>query len=284
VSAPEPPLRLAETAGLAGDCVRQVLAEQELAEPLPRFVALRERKRRRARRQLGAGLVGCAFIVLLGVRAWQKVDATPNISAELAASASDDTPAAASALPMPELHVADSALEPASRAETRSPAKPKQRVLRALAAPVRTGERGASAEAAPASVAETSGTAKACAQLASGGAAERALDCYEKLASGSGMTAELALFEQARLEGKVLHRPARALSKLSSYRQRFPNGSLRAEVMLAQIDWLVATGDTARALELVEEALASGLLHERGAELERLRARLKAQPASQPTP
>jgi hypothetical protein len=145
--------------------------------------------------------------------------------------------------------------------------------------------RSAEPEPSPAAIdananreAEAGGGAKACAQLARGGAAEQALACYEKLASGNGMSAELALFEQARLEGKVLRRPERALRTLSDYRQRFPNGSLRGEAMLAQIDWLLAAGDSAHARQVVDEALVSGLLRERTAELERLRATLSAPP------
>jgi len=128
-----------------------------------------------------------------------------------------------------------------------------------------------------------SGGARACADLARRGQAADALTCYGALSSGSGMTAELALFEQARLEGKALRHPERALEILDSYRRRFPTGSLRAEVMLARIDWLLTTGEHARARESVDEALASGLLRERTAELERLRASLAAsdsQPAS----
>ena len=93
------------------------------------------------------------------------------------------------------------------------------------------------------------------------------------------MTAELALFERARLEGKALRRPDRALQTLETYRARFPNGSLRPEVMLARIDWLVRSGEQAQALLAVDEALASGLLRERTAELERLRDSLTAAPA-----
>jgi hypothetical protein len=47
--------------------------------------------------------------------------------------------------------------------------------------------------------------------------------------------------------------------------------------MLAQIDWLVGSGQSARALPLVEEALASGLLQERARELEQVRDRLRGE-------
>lgn len=67
------------------------------------------------------------------------------------------------------------------------------------------------------------------------------------LSNGDGITAELALFEQSRLDGKVLRQPARALRTLAGYQRRFPQGSLRAEAMLAQIDWLLDSGDEAGA-------------------------------------
>jgi hypothetical protein len=73
----------------------------------------------------------------------------------------------------------------------------------------------------------------------------------------------------------VLHQPERALLTLANHRKRFPRGSLRAEVMLAQIEWLVSSGQSAQALPLVEEALGSGLLRERTSELEQMRDRLR---------
>jgi hypothetical protein len=45
--------------------------------------------------------------------------------------------------------------------------------------------------------------------------------------------------------------------------------------MLAQIEWLVSSGQSAQALPLVEEALGSGLLRERTSELEQMRDRLR---------
>jgi hypothetical protein len=118
-------------------------------------------------------------------------------------------------------------------------------------------------------------SAKTCAELVHGGEAQRALDCYASVASGEGISAELALFERARLEAKLLHDPMRALQTLEDYRKRFPSGSLRGEVLLAQIDWLIASGERQRAHALVVEALSSGLVTERTAELERLAKKLE---------
>jgi hypothetical protein len=44
--------------------------------------------------------------------------------------------------------------------------------------------------------------------------------------------------------------------------------------VLAQIEWLIASGDGERARVLIDEALASGLARERAPELQRLRAAL----------
>ena len=272
------PPRLRQTLGPAGDCVREVLAEQELARPLPRFTQLQERRSRRVRRQRGLSLVVlAAAAALFGVRALRQDDVGPGIAAELTAGSSKRaTPAARAAAQHEPPAAQEPSLAVPYRTEAPTPAAPK--LARPSELPARVNELGPAqpADALQPTPGEGAGTAKACAQLARAGAAEQALGCYEQLSTASGMTGELALFEQARLEGKVLRKPERALRTLSEYRRRFPNGSLRGEVMLAQIAWLQATGDSARALELVDEALGSGLLRERTAELSRLRTTLSA--------
>jgi hypothetical protein len=257
--------------------LREVLAQQEQVLP-PRFALLQARRTRRLRWQR-ALLLSALALALLGGYALRHQEAQPSIRAELAKGASPppitliDT-----ARPGPAPALATLASEAAARPATSTVASvkssPPKLVHSAEAQPLPI-----AAEAAERPAAETAGSAKVCAQLARDGAAEQALGCYQSLSSGAGMTAELALFEQARLEGKVLRRPERALRTLSDYRRRFPNGSLRGEAMLAQIDWLLAAGEPAQALHVVDEALGSGLLRERTAELERLRATLSAQPA-----
>jgi hypothetical protein len=286
------PPRLLDTAGPAGDCLREVLARQELAETPPRFAVLRERRLRRVRRQRTAAVVGLAMAALVGFRSLRRDEPLPSISAELASRLSHQTEASTPSTPeTPETSrreaeapvVAETRNKPSHRPEAATSASAKPAAGRASGEPLGDLDEhvGAhvTADAQPASAEDAGGGAKACAELARAGAAEQALSCYAKLASGNGMTAELALFEQARLEGKVLRRPEQARLTLDEYRRRFPRGSLRAEVMLAQIDWLLASGDSARALQLVDEALGSGLLRERTAELERLRATLTATPA-----
>lgn len=272
------PLRLRQTLGAAGDCVREVLAEQALVAPLPRFAQVQERRLRRVRQQRGLSLIVLAAATLVGARALHQEEQRPGIRAEPAVGSSKRAQVVASVPAHDELVAREPSAPAPARSEGPTVAAPKSSRASgdALGRPGELEHALDDAQAKQSRPGDDRGTAKACAQLARGGAAEQALGCYQILANGSGMTAELALFEQARLEGKVLRRPERALSTLSEYRRRFPNGSLRGEVMLAQIDWLQAAGDSARALEVVDEALASGLLREREAELLRLRATLRA--------
>lgn len=269
------PPRLLQTTGPAGDCLREALAERELPRVPPRFAVLQERRLQRVRRQRAFSLLALVAVGGLGARLLGPEEPRSTISAELTVTASP--PPAVTERPSPN--------EPPVTPESPRPLRAKTSaapVALKAAVPRRSAEATSSNDSPPVEavakptneVAEAGGTAKACAQLARAGSAEQARDCYEKLSSGSGMSAELALFEQARLEGKALRKPERALRTLEAHRRRFPQGSLRAEVMLAQIDWLLATGDSARALQVVDEALASGLLRERTSELERLRTTL----------
>jgi hypothetical protein len=251
--------------------LREALSQQELGAQLPRFAELRERRLRLLRRQQRAlSLLALGAAALLGLRFIPQDEQLPVIRAELSARSETKRPEAAAPTP-------NGQLAPAPTPSTTTPVAAAM-VLETkskLPARVRAARQPALAPA-PLMPEQSNGGAKACAQLARDGATERALECYRELGNGAGMTAELALFERARIEGKLLRQPQRALLTLESYRQRFPQGSLRGEVMLAQIDWLLAAGDAARARAVVDEALASGLLRERSAELQRLRAKLRA--------
>jgi len=287
MSAPdEAPPRLVETAGPAGDCLRRALASSPTTAEVPPFSALRERRERRQRRlqrQLAFGTLLSATALLLVVRVLSREDEALSVRAEVSTALQRErVEPKLEVEPSPELEPKPALPEPAhaidqpttevTRPRIRSASKRRESARPVEAAPV---EARSAPAASPASPPGHHG-ARACAELARAGASEQALACYVELAQGTGISAELALFEQARLEGKALRRPERALATLASYRERFPNGSLRAEVMLAQIDWLLRTGERARALELVNEALASGSLQERRPELERLRATLSS--------
>ncbi|HEY6079440.1 MAG TPA: hypothetical protein VIW29_11585 [Polyangiaceae bacterium] len=273
------PPRLVQMLGPAGDCVRDVLTrEQQALRPPPRFALVRERRLRNVQRQRGLALLAVVG-VLIGVRALRYQEPLPDIRAEFPVSYPNPQPSAAAVSTLPAERPRESSALPVRNPESVTPASPRAvapRSSRPSLARADVHDPPSSAVAAGASDAAVGGGAKACAQLARGGASEQALACYAQLARGTGMSAELALFEQARLEGKALRRPDRALNTIDEYRRRFPSGSLRAEVMLAQIDWLLASGNSPRALQVVDEALASGLLRERTLELERLRTKLSA--------
>jgi len=278
------PPRLVQTQGPAGDCVREALAHegQRLPSP-PRFALLQERRLRAARRQRGLALL--AFVgALIGLRTLQHPrEPLLDIRAELAAnSPAPREPALTAVLSAEAPQTSPPSPLPPPKLEGTTPSPPKPAGPRPgrplLAREEEPNLSSSDVVAARSSEASAPGGAKACAQLARDGAAEPALACYAQLTRGTGMSAELALFEQARLEGKALRRPDRALATLDEYRRRFPNGSLRGEVMLAQIDWLLASGNSTAAGQIVEEALASGLLSERTVELERLRATLGSTP------
>lgn len=276
------PPRLVQTRGPAGDCLREALSQPNFLQP-PRFALLKERRSRRIRRQRAALAVGL-MSAFFAVNALHKADPPPSIRAEVARPGGSPATMASAATDGARVEVGSAPSSPISKLEGLSAAQPKPSAPRAAGQEppraVEHPEPETKTDAALAPDAEAPGSAGVCAQLARSGSAQAALDCYAKLTQGSGMTAELSLFEQARLEGKVMRRPELALRTLDDYRRRFPQGSLRAEVMLAQIDWLLAAGDSVKALQVVEEALASGLLRERTAELERLRATLGAPAAN----
>jgi hypothetical protein len=280
------PRRFVDASGPTGELLRRALANPAPSRPLPRFVDLRERRARRLRfYRVGGALTAASLtlLALLALRVATNADATPAIGAErfAATSGSDRSHAAAVAVAAAEQPAASASLTsvPASSGVVVAD-KPKQRTVSATPQPSSRPPSVTESDAPAGAETAGLGTAKTCAQIARSGAAEEAITCYEKLAAGSGVSAELALFEQARLAGKVLHQPERALLTLASYRKRFPRGALRAEVMLAQIDWLVTSGQSARALPLVEEALRSGLLQERASELEQVRDRLQREAAA----
>lgn len=272
----EPPRRLIESEGPAGELLRRALSEESRGGDLPRFASLQEKRASRGRRQGALLLAAAALAVVVGFRATRRDEPLVSVRAEPVVAPSVTT----SSAPARDVEEPPQVLPSENRrlAPRDAAAKPRlglASVPRARAAdPVPT----VSSSLAPPEVIPS---AKPCAELARNGAVEDAMSCYEKLATGAGVTAELALFEQARLAGKALRQPSRALALLDRYRERFPRGSLRAEAMLARIEWSLAVGDTARTRAFVDEALASGLLKERTEELTRLRASLDAPPSAQ---
>lgn len=105
--------------------------------------------------------------------------------------------------------------------------------------------------------------------------ARAAEQCYERRASGaSGLSAEAALYELARLRRDVLRDPNGALTALDDYRARFPQGSLRNEVGLSRVELLSGLGRSREALDEARALLGSANGKERAAELHVLRGNI----------
>ncbi len=157
---------------------------------------------------------------------------------------------------------------PASTAE-QSVTKPRARVASAVDSEGEVAPRPSAA--APVTQDES---APDCLSFARNGATRVAEDCFLKRAEGSGIGAEMALYEVARLRRDVLADPAGALQALSDYRRRFPSGSLRREADMSQLELLVQLGRSNDALRQTEELLASSAAGERAAELHLLRGHI----------
>jgi len=141
---------------------------------------------------------------------------------------------------------------------------------RALAGPAR---RLKAREAPPAGepTAPRDEAGEDCLALARQGQARAAERCFGERAAGSGLRAEMALYEMARLRRDVLRDAAGALVALGEYRERFPHGSLRNEVDLSRIELLAELGENTAALEESAALLGSATGRERAAELHVLR-------------
>ena len=89
---------------------------------------------------------------------------------------------------------------------------------------------------------------------------EAAIRCYTARSRGSGVAAESAYLELARLHREAGHDPEAALRSVEEYEQRFPGGALKPEASLAKIDLLVQLGRNAearKAIRTTEDELPS---------------------------
>jgi tetratricopeptide (TPR) repeat protein len=110
--------------------------------------------------------------------------------------------------------------------------------------------------------------------LARRGQTRDAEACFLKRAEGSGLGAEMALYEVARLRRDVLADADGALRALTEYGRRFPSGSLRREADMSQLELLVQLGRSEDALKQSDALLSSSASGERAAELHLLRGHI----------
>jgi tetratricopeptide (TPR) repeat protein len=103
---------------------------------------------------------------------------------------------------------------------------------------------------------------------------EEAAECYGRIAQGSSLESEVAMYEKARLESRALGRGAAALATLDEHAKRFPRGVLSTEAGLTRIELLTRLGRTNDALKAIELALAGPIGNERGGDLFALRGQI----------
>ena len=162
--------------------------------------------------------------------------------------------------------------DPALEGEPRPVREPRHgSPSRAVDAPRRGHAARSGRDAAP-EPARTLGPAQEdCLELARRGESRAAERCFDRRATGSGLGAEMALYEVARLRRDVLSDAVGALAALSAYRERFARGSLRNEVDLSRVELLADLGRSADALRESAALLGAASGRERAAELHQLR-------------
>ena len=114
----------------------------------------------------------------------------------------------------------------------------------------------------------------ACHEYVRNGQLDAAQNCYLSAARGRGLTAEMALYEVARLRRDVLSNPSGSLAALDDYESRFPAGTLAPEVRIARVELLSRLGRYDEALTASAQLLASSVGRARQVELRLLRATL----------
>ena len=78
-----------------------------------------------------------------------------------------------------------------------------------------------------------------CLQLARAGSVDQAIGCFERQSAMSGLSAELAWVELARLRRDVKGDLQGAARTLEQYRSRFPHGALAREAAISRVELLL---------------------------------------------
>lgn len=119
-----------------------------------------------------------------------------------------------------------------------------------------------------------------CLSVARHGGSREAIACLQPVGAGVGLSAEMAMYEIARLQRDVLGDAQAALGTLQAYTARFPQGSLQAEARLSEIDILARLGRTQEALAASGHLLSLAAGRERAADLHLLRGNLLREKAA----
>jgi len=247
---PEFPQRLIDGEGSAAELLRRSLAERVAGPSEARsWQLLRERVSPAPRRfRWMLALAACAVLAGIGASRDWHTGHEPSLGAEPWSAA----PPSARSTPAPTVSAVQSTELPAVKRPATSTPKSEARSPEAQQDPAR------------------------CAALAREGRYEAAADCYDRIAHGRSMAAELALYEKARLESKALGHGEAALATLEEHAQRFPHGVLTSEVGMTRIELLIRLGRADAALAAIEQALTGALGRERPGDLQALKGDLLA--------
>lgn len=134
-------------------------------------------------------------------------------------------------------------------------------------APSATGDRSAAPSRATEDFAN-------CRVLSRSGDSKQAEACYVAVAAGNGLSAEMALYEVARLRRDVLSNPSAALDALDEYEARFASGTLATEIRMARLELFARLGRLDDALHTSNQLLNSAEGRARTVELRLFRGNL----------
>jgi len=121
---------------------------------------------------------------------------------------------------------------------------------------------------------ELAPTEARCKQWLADGKPERSVECFRAISRSSGLDAEVALYEAARLSAEALNDRGRALGLLEEHKKRFPNGALRGEVDWLRVQSLYRSGRLDDALSESEALLATPAGRSLASDLHALRGRI----------
>lgn len=235
------PPRLEREVGPVANLMRRANAEfRSGLDEARAFERLEQVRRRRSLigYVLPAALAAAGALIVLGHRPHASHDdaSTYELSAEI--------PRKPKTIAPPQLAVPDPVLEP-------GPVPAPAPVLRHVPAVRSAVSSNPYETVAPLSEAE-------CRRWSLAGKSDRAQECFRMLAhSSSGVGAEVALYEAARLSAEALHDPSRALTLLDEHNSRFPGSALRGEVAWLKIRSLSQVGRFDAALSESEMLLGS---------------------------
>jgi tetratricopeptide (TPR) repeat protein len=264
------PKRLLEQDDAIGSLLRQ--AEEEFRDGLDANLALRRQRLRQRPWFHGSWLLASAAagaaICLLALRPWHRGLAEASPTAEQLGSRAEEPAERAGAIVSAEPLRALPLSQPSRPLREAVRVDPKPRLAPVANLAPESTDTAAPVEPAPAA------PERDCLAFARSGDPQAAAACFNERASGSGLSAQVALYELSRLERDALGKPAQALSTLDRYLERFPSGSLNGEARFSRLELLTRLGRTQEALEASAAFLSSSFGAERAAEVHLLRGNL----------